>query len=101
MNKIGVAVALALAMLFATSGISLASDRDVAGKVMIGIGHQRQEYCHDAGRRHQQRIRVANYAWQRKWIPEHAEYDPNYGKILVKGHYIQYKVSNGGHWGYK
>ena len=47
--------------------------------------------CHD-------RIWVPHYKHVRKYIPKHEEYDDKYGLIIIEGHYIRYKVENGGHW---
>ena len=44
------------------------------------------------------RVWVPNYVWKKKYVPRHTEYDPRYGKIIVEGHYIRYKVERGGHW---
>ncbi|MFC1632191.1 hypothetical protein ACFL1I_02665 [Candidatus Omnitrophota bacterium] len=35
---------------------------------------------------------------KRKWVPEHREYDPRLGQVIVEGHYIKYQVQKGGHW---
>jgi len=43
---------------------------------------------------------VPHYAWRKKYIPKHEEYDEEYGKIIVEGHYIKYQVKDGGHWEY-
>jgi len=43
---------------------------------------------------------VPHYVWKKKYVPEHKEYSEKYGKIIVEGHYIKYKVEDGGHWEY-
>jgi len=47
------------------------------------------------------KIWVPHYMWKEKYIPEHEEYDPEYGHIIISGHTIKYKFENGGHWEYK
>lgn len=44
---------------------------------------------------------VPHFVWKKKWIPKHKEYDEDFGEIIVLGHYIKYKVRDGGHWEYK
>lgn len=41
---------------------------------------------------------VPHYEWAREYIPEQRRHNSKYGKIIVEGHYIQYKVERGGHW---
>jgi len=41
---------------------------------------------------------VPHYVWRKKYIPEHEEYDPDYGTIVVEAHYIKYRITDGGHW---
>ncbi|MEI8350236.1 MAG: hypothetical protein WCI77_08795 [Candidatus Omnitrophota bacterium] len=41
---------------------------------------------------------VPDYAWRRIYVPEHKEYHAGYGEVIVEGHYIKYKVEDGGHW---
>ena len=108
------------------SPASFASDWDVAGKVLTGIeglriltrggvdiignitgikekryttgqGHHKHDY-----RRHEDchRVWVPRFVWKKKWIPTHKEYDKRFGEIVVKGHYIKYKVERGGYWDY-
>jgi hypothetical protein len=47
-----------------------------------------------------QRVWVPHYVWRKKYIPEHEEYSPEYGTIIVEGHYIKYQAEDGGHWEY-
>lgn len=120
MKKIGLII-LAAAIFCSASGIALASDWDVAGKILTGLeglrvlsggrvdpvgnmfgldrnSRQRSNYAY---RNHQKRIWVPNYSWARRWVPEHSEYDPAYGEVVIEGHYIRYKVENGGYWEYR
>lgn len=41
---------------------------------------------------------VPHYTWRKKYIPEHEEYNQQYGRVIVEGHYIQYQIEDGGHW---
>jgi tagatose-1,6-bisphosphate aldolase non-catalytic subunit AgaZ/GatZ len=36
----------------------------------------------------------------REWVPEHREYVWGRGEVIVAGHYVEYKVEEGGHWEY-
>jgi len=120
------AVFLLTGAFLATFTISaLASDWDVAGKVLTGVegvriitggridpigkiidlvqGNRSQRR---APEKHYVRVReksceriwVPHYVWKKKYIPEHTEYSEKYGKIIVEGHYIKYRVENAGHW---
>jgi hypothetical protein len=44
------------------------------------------------------RVWVPEYRWVKEYVPQHEEYDPEYGKVIVKGHYIKYQVEDGGYW---
>jgi len=117
---------LAIILSIGLATTSLASDWDVAGKVLTGIeglriltggkvdiigniagirdkqyvehkGHPRGDYRHH---KDCQRVWVPKFVWKKKWIPTHNEYDPKFGKIIVEGHYIRYKVECGGYWNY-
>ena len=44
------------------------------------------------------KVWVPHYKWKKKYIPEHEAEDDEYGKVIVSGHYIKYKVERGGHW---
>jgi hypothetical protein len=102
---------------------AFASDWDVAGKVltgieglrifsggkldlignMFGMNRDRQdERSHYAYRQKTdcRRIWVPAFTWEKKWIPEHSDYDERLGKIIVEGHYVRYRVERGGHWQY-
>ncbi len=98
-----------------------ASDWDKAGKVLTGIEGLRifsggkldlignifginryreksyscERYCYRSSYR---KVWVPHYVWKKKYVPEHREYDPRYGEVVVEGHYIRYKVERGGHW---
>lgn len=117
-----VAVALVLVLVFSFTVSSFASDWDVAGKVLTGLeglriltggkvdpigniaGINRQRkgsrYHHEGYVERCRKVWVPNLVWERKWIPEHREYDEKYGEIFVEGHYIKYKVERGGRWEY-
>ena len=45
-----------------------------------------------------QRIWVPHYEWKREYIPRSEKTSSTFGKIIVEGHYIEYKVEKGGHW---
>lgn len=47
---------------------------------------------------YEKEVWIPHYDWRRKYIPEHKSYDPKYGKVIVEGHYIKYKIEDGGHW---
>lgn len=113
-----------LSMGFSTP--SLASDWDVAGKVLTGIAglriltrdnvdligniagtknkqqvlyrkhHKHHGECH----KYCQRVWIPHFKWKKKWIPAHKENHPKFGKVTVEGHYIKYKVKCGGYWDY-
>jgi hypothetical protein len=82
---------------------------DIIGNITgINRGHSNVS-CGRSGRydyaksydRPSRRVWVPHYVWKKKYIPEHEEYDPEYGTIIVEGHYIEYRVEDGGHWEYK
>jgi hypothetical protein len=102
-----------------------ASDWDVAGKILTGIeglriisggridpiggminvvqGPNRNQYRESYVVVRQEpcrRVWVQDYRWIREWVPEHREYVRGKGEIIVAGHYVEYKVENGGHWEY-
>ena len=39
-----------------------------------------------------------NVVWKKVYVPQHKEHHPKYGKVIVEGHYIKYKVVRGGYW---
>jgi hypothetical protein len=41
---------------------------------------------------------VPHYVWKRVYVPEREQYTEEYGTVIVEGHYIRYKVNEGGHW---
>lgn len=41
---------------------------------------------------------VPEYTWKKKYISEHEEYSEKYGTVVVEGHYIRFRVEDGGHW---
>jgi len=105
---------------------AFASDWDVAGKVLTGVegvrivtggkidpigkmiefiqgGPQRvrqeERYAYRYNDRETYRREwVPHYAWKKKYISEHREYNEKYGEIIVEAHYIRYRVEEGGHW---
>jgi len=103
-------------------GVSFASDWDVAGKVLTGIeglriltggnvdivgniagiGNKERKVVRRAYERKEtcNRRWVPHFTWKKKWIPAHNEYNQSLGEIFVEGHYIKYKVQEGGHWAY-
>ena len=101
-----------------------ASDWDVAGKVLTGIEGLRiltggkvdvigniagiardkrdEEHCYTYRRKeHLSRVWVPHFVWEKRWVSEHKEYDPQWGEIVVEGHFIKYRVERGGHWEYR
>ena len=44
------------------------------------------------------RVWVPHYVWKEKYVPQHTEYKPGYGEVMVEGHYERYLVQEGGHW---
>lgn len=75
-------------------------DLDVIGKV-TGIDRGRRPR-HERIARHyacrEDRVWVPEYRWEKRYVHEHESYDPEYGEILVEGHYIRYQVEDGGYW---
>lgn len=47
------------------------------------------------------RVWVTHTTWKKKYIPQHTEYDPHRGKVIVEAHYIKYKDDSSGYWVYK
>ena len=45
-----------------------------------------------------EKVWIPHYVWKSKYIPEHEEYSQEYGAIIVEGHYIRYRVEQGGRW---
>ncbi len=104
------------------TGTALASDWDVAGKILTGVEGLRiitggrvdpvgamiqvvqgprqgpQERYRPVYEKPAKRVWVPEYVWKREYIPQHEEYSERYGKVIVEGHYIQYRVECGGHW---
>lgn len=81
---------------------------DIIG-AMTGINRtkDKNQYARDRGNRHNNRyhykersdrVWVPDYAWRRIYVPEHREYQAGYGEVIVEGHYIKYKIEDGGHW---
>jgi len=118
-RKLTVIVALAVIGFFATT--AYASDWDKAGKVLTGVeglrlvtggrvdlignifglnNHRNREYAYNVCRYRLRyhKVWVPYYAWKKKYIPQHTEYNHHYGEVIVEGHYIRYKTENGGHW---
>jgi len=60
-------------------------------KSSVYYHHKRYHSCSE-------KVWVPNYRWKKKYIPRHEKYHKEYGKIIVEGHYIKYKVKRGGHW---
>ncbi len=55
-----------------------------------------------AGRRDcSRKVWVPHYKWDRRYVPEHEEYDETHGRVIVEAHFIRFKVENGGHWEYE
>ncbi|MFC1704356.1 hypothetical protein ACFL1E_06220 [Candidatus Omnitrophota bacterium] len=127
MKKALVAILVVAVMITGVVGFlpaSYADDWGTAGKVLTGLaglrlltggkidiigamtGVNRDEDREYSGRRyakhycHEHRTWVPNLIWKKKYIPEHAEYDEEYGEIIVEAHYIKYQVERGGRWKY-
>lgn len=103
---------------------SFASDWDIAGKVLTGIegiriltrgevdilgniaGINNKKYTSNKNNyrnyhkyhTRQKRTWIPNFVWKKKWIPTQKGYNLKFGKIIIEGHYIKYKVEKGGHW---
>jgi hypothetical protein len=68
---------------------------------MFGVGRNSHERAYYGHHHYRQRVWVPDYILVRRWVPAHWEYDPRYGQVFVKGHYITYQQENGGHWEYR
>ena len=105
---------------------SFASDWDVAGKVLTGIegiriltrgevdilgtitGINNKKYTSNKDnyrnyrKYHAKQTRswIQHFVWKKKWIPTQKGYNPKFGKVIIEGHYIRYKIEKGGHWEY-
>jgi len=44
---------------------------------------------------------IPEYRWIKKHVPEHEEYDSEYGTVIIEEHYIRIKEEHGGYWEYK
>jgi hypothetical protein len=44
-----------------------------------------------------ERIWVPHYTYRQKYVPRHLEYRDG-RQVIVEGHYVSYKVEDGGHW---
>ena len=109
-------------LLIGLAAPAFASDWDVAGKVLTGVEgvrivtggkidpigamigfmrdpqpDQQNRYAY-ARKEHSRRVWVPHYVWKKEYIPEHREYSERYGRFIVEGHFIRYRVENGGHW---
>ncbi|MDD5073355.1 MAG: hypothetical protein PHO67_04880 [Candidatus Omnitrophica bacterium] len=122
-----IAIALAAAALLSFSATSFASSWDMVGKVLTGIEGARiltggkfdvigsvmdvTNIRQDRGATvvekrvyvvEQQapckRVWVPTYSCREEWVPAHWERDTRKGKIFIEGHYVTYKVENGGYW---
>lgn len=101
-----------------------ASDWDAAGKVLTGIEGLRiltggkvdvigniagiardkrdEGRCYTYYRKeHLQRVWVPHFVWEKRWVPKHKEFGPRGRAIIVKGHYVKYRIQRGGHWEYR
>ncbi len=126
MKKIIVSITI-LGVLMSFSTSSYASDWDKAGKALAiiegariltggnldiigniaGIGQNSWFRPRRRNRQYKQvrnypcssqPVRVLHFVWKKKYIPEHEEYSKKYGTVIVEGHYIKYKIADGGHW---
>ena len=124
----GIVIAVMVFALLGFTGVSIASDWDIVGKVLTGIEGARiltggkvdiiGSVMDIGGMGGQDRVIterrvvvfdkpascdrtwVPDYTWREIWIPGHTEYDPRYGSIYIEGHYAKYRIENGGHWEY-
>jgi hypothetical protein len=125
MKKLGILLMMGILALVLVKP-ALASQWDVAGKVLTGVegvriitggkvdpigqiigvftgqrqGNQGQHGSRYA-RGHEERserVWVPHYVWKQEYVPAHEEYNGRGGKIIVSGHYIRYQVESGGHW---
>lgn len=44
-----------------------------------------------------EQVWVPHYEWKQRYVPQHVEYR-NGEKYIVEGHYVSYRVEEGGHW---
>jgi hypothetical protein len=121
------AIALAAAALLSFSATSFASSWDMVGKVLTGIEGARIltggkfdviGSVMDVANIRQDRdvavyekrvyvveqpapckkVWVPQYTYREEWVPAHWERDGRRGKVFIEGHYVTYKVENGGYW---
>jgi hypothetical protein len=63
--------------------------------------HEKHYYRYPSRSRHVSHYRkvwVPHMVWVEKYVPEHREYKPGIGQIVVQAHYERYQVEDGGHW---
>jgi len=74
---------------------------------VTGIGRDRDyahRHRHEPVRHYEcreEREWVPSYRWEKRYVHEHEDYDPEHGQIWVEGHYIRYQVEDGGYWNVK
>jgi hypothetical protein len=125
-----IAIVAAVFVMLGFAGVSGASDWDLVGKVLTGIEGARIitggkidviGSVMDIGRggprgqnrviREKQvivvekpvsrdRIWVPEYRMEEVWVPVQTVHDRKCGNVYIGGHYVQYKVEDGGHWEY-
>jgi hypothetical protein len=49
-------------------------------------------------RGYHKKIWVPHMVWREEYVPEHIEYKPGWGNIVVSAHYERRLVEEGGHW---
>lgn len=121
MVKIKQVMIVSLGLLFTFMAINVyASDWDKAGKALTVIegirlvtagkvdlignvfGLNKDSYQKGYHYKRKQasykKIWVPHYKWVKEYVPEHTEYHPEYGEVIVEGHYIKYQIQDGGHW---
>ncbi|MFC1621257.1 hypothetical protein ACFL2G_03025 [Candidatus Omnitrophota bacterium] len=125
MKKVIIVSLVAVGILACPSASSHASDWDKAGKALAaiegvriitggnvdlignitGIGQNNRrsdrnrtyaKKCSSPRRR--ARTWVPYYVWKKQYIHEQEAYSEEYGNVIVEGHYIRYRVEDGGHW---
>ena len=77
-------------------------DIDVIGN-LTGTSRPREKHTPQVARRADcsRKVWVPHYQWERKYVPEHEEYDEVLGRVIVEAHFVKFKAENGGHWEYE
>lgn len=60
--------------------------------------NRHRSYVEQRNFRYAKRVWVPHLVWRERYVPEHTEYRPGYGEVVVQAHYERYLVEEGGHW---